>query len=87
MGLVFIAFGASLPDGIASLLVVRQGLGDMAVTNAIASNVFDILVCLGVPWFLKTAIVDPGSNVTVLSRGILQYMYIIIKLTINKSMS
>ncbi|CAG2177523.1 unnamed protein product [Oppiella nova] len=70
MGLVFIAFGASLPDAIASLLVVRQGLGDMAVTNAIGSNVFDILVCLGVPWFLKTAIVDPGSSVTVFSRGL-----------------
>ena len=75
MGLVFIAFGASIPDAISSLLVVRQGLGDMAVTNAIASNVFDILVCLGVPWFIKTAITNPGSNVTVLSRGIHVYHY------------
>ncbi|CAG2121090.1 unnamed protein product [Medioppia subpectinata] len=70
MGLVFIAFGASIPDAIASLIVVRQGLVDMALTNAIASNVFDILVCLGLPWFLKTAIIDPGSHIDVISRGL-----------------
>jgi Ca2+/Na+ antiporter len=37
----------------------------MAVSNAIGSNVFDILLCLGLPWFIKTAIVDPGSTVKV----------------------
>ena len=37
----------------------------MAVSNAIGSNVFDILVCLGVPWFIKTAIKDPGSTIKV----------------------
>lgn len=41
----------------------------MAVSNAIGSNVFDILICLGFPWFLKTVIVDPGTIVPVESRG------------------
>ena len=41
----------------------------MAVSNSIGSNVFDILVCLGLPWFLETAIVDPGSYVEVRSKG------------------
>jgi Ca2+/Na+ antiporter len=45
------------------------GHGDMAVSNAIGSNVFDILVCLGLPWFLDTAIVNPGEYVKVTSRG------------------
>ena len=40
--------------------------GDMAVSNAIGSNVFDILVCLGIPWFIQTAIVKPGSTVKVI---------------------
>lgn len=43
--------------------------GDMAVSNAIGSNVFDILVCLGLPWFFKTAIIQPGSHVKVISKG------------------
>ena len=41
----------------------------MAVSNSIGSNVFDILVCLGLPWFLETAIVDPGGYVEVRSKG------------------
>ena len=41
----------------------------MAVSNAIGSNVFDILVCLGLPWFISTAMYKPGSVVLVKSRG------------------
>ena len=41
----------------------------MAVSNAIGSNVFDILLCLGLPWFIKTAIVNPGSQIKVYSAG------------------
>lgn len=70
MGLTFIAFGVSLPDVIASLIVVREGHGDMAVSNAIGSNVFDILICMGVPWLLKT-IMKNGEPVEVYSQGLL----------------
>lgn len=41
----------------------------MAVSNAVGSNVFDILICLGLPWFIKTAVIKPGSEVTVISKG------------------
>ena len=39
------------------------GLGDMAVSNTIGSNVFDILVGLGVPWAVQTMCVSYGSVV------------------------
>ena len=45
------------------------GYGDMGVSNAVGSNVFDILVCLGLPWFLKTGIINPGSTIKVYSKG------------------
>lgn len=70
MGLTFLAAGASIPDAISSLLVVRDGFGDMAVSNAVGSNVFDILLCLGLPWFLQTVVVEPGSKIPVRSRGL-----------------
>ncbi|XP_063237758.1 probable sodium/potassium/calcium exchanger CG1090 [Bacillus rossius redtenbacheri] len=70
MGLTFVAAGVSVPDALSSLAVVKEGYGDMAVSNAVGSNVFDILVCLGLPWFMQTAIVKPGSHVNVYSKGL-----------------
>ncbi|CAB3378124.1 Hypothetical predicted protein [Cloeon dipterum] len=70
MGLTFVAAGVSVPDALSSLAVVKEGYGDMAVSNAVGSNVFDILICLGLPWFLQTAVISPGSTVTVISKGL-----------------
>lgn len=56
MGLTFLAAGTSIPDALSSVLVARDGKGDMAVANAIGSNVFDILLGLGFPWLLATII-------------------------------
>ncbi len=36
--------GPSIPDLIASVLVAKQGRGEMAVANAVGSNIFDITV-------------------------------------------
>uniref|UniRef100_A0A8C1KJ21 Sodium/potassium/calcium exchanger 4-like n=1 Tax=Cyprinus carpio TaxID=7962 RepID=A0A8C1KJ21_CYPCA len=71
MGITFLAAGTSVPDCIASLIVARQGLGDMAVSNTIGSNVFDILVGLGVPWGIQTMAVNYGSVVKINSRGLI----------------
>ncbi|XP_031747325.1 sodium/potassium/calcium exchanger 4 isoform X2 [Xenopus tropicalis] len=70
MGITFLAAGTSVPDCMASLIVARQGLGDMAVSNSIGSNVFDILVGLGVPWGLQTMIINYGSTVKINSKGL-----------------
>jgi Ca2+/Na+ antiporter len=69
MGLTIIAAGTSVPDAISSVVVAKSGQGDMAVSNAIGSNVFDILLGLGLPYFLsnvlkgKTPVVDTASLV------------------------
>ncbi|CAG7822339.1 unnamed protein product [Allacma fusca] len=70
MGLTFVAAGVSVPDALSSLAVIKEGFGDMAVSNAVGSNVFDILICLGLPWFLSTVIVNPGVSVKVFSKGL-----------------
>ena len=82
----------SVPDCLSGVAVVKQGNGDMAISNAIGSNVslskyhncypqrniynlphsiiflfvkvFDILMCLGLPWFLQTVVISPGSEVS-----------------------
>jgi Ca2+/Na+ antiporter len=57
MGLVVLAAGTSVPDCLASVAVAKEGKGDMAVSNAIGSNVFDILLGLGLPWYLAIDVV------------------------------
>lgn len=52
MGLVVLAAGTSVPDAMGSIAVAKDGLGDMAVANAVGSNTFDILLGLGLPWFV-----------------------------------
>lgn len=52
VGLTVLAVGTSVPDLLSSLVVARQGKGDMAVSNAVGSNIFDILVGLGVVWMV-----------------------------------
>lgn len=52
VALTVLAAGTSIPDLFASVVVARQGRGDMAVANAVGSNVFDILIGLGLPWML-----------------------------------
>ncbi|MEQ2287421.1 hypothetical protein AMECASPLE_012330 [Ameca splendens] len=71
MGITFLAAGTSVPDCMASVIVARQGLGDMAISNSIGSNVFDILVGLGLPWALQTLCIDYGSNIHLNSRGLI----------------
>lgn len=53
MGLIVLAVGTSVPDAMGSMIAARSGEANMAIANAIGSNVFDILIGLGVPWFMR----------------------------------
>lgn len=63
IALTILAGGTSVPDMLASVIVARKGRGDMAVSNAVGSNTFDILICLGLPWLVY--ILVTGREVTV----------------------
>ncbi|XP_063335666.1 sodium/potassium/calcium exchanger 1-like isoform X6 [Pelmatolapia mariae] len=69
MGLTILAAGTSIPDLITSVIVARKGLGDMAVSSSVGSNIFDITVGLPVPWLLYSAIHSFGP-VAVSSNGL-----------------
>lgn len=56
MGQVVIAAGTSVPDALSSILVAKNGQGDMAVANVLGSNIFNIFLGLGLPWLLKSLI-------------------------------
>jgi len=60
IALTVLAIGTSIPDFFSSAIVAKQGRGDMAVSNAIGSNIFDILMGLGLP-FLIVMLISGGS--------------------------
>ncbi|XP_061102950.1 sodium/potassium/calcium exchanger 1-like [Conger conger] len=69
MGLTILAAGTSIPDLITSVIVARKGLGDMAVSSSVGSNIFDITVGLPVPWLLFS-LVNGMVPVPVSSNGL-----------------
>ncbi|XP_075891497.1 sodium/potassium/calcium exchanger 2-like isoform X8 [Nelusetta ayraudi] len=69
MGLTILAAGTSIPDLITSVIVARKGLGDMAVSSSVGSNIFDITVGLPFPWLLWT-LLNGLSPVQVSSNGL-----------------
>ncbi|ETO21996.1 hypothetical protein RFI_15208 [Reticulomyxa filosa] len=69
MGLTLLAIGTSLPDCFSSVLVAKNGKGTMAVSSALGGNVFDIGICAGLSFFLKSLLsggqpirVEGGAN-------------------------
>jgi Ca2+/Na+ antiporter len=62
--------GTSLPEVVSSIIITRNGKGGMAISNSIGSNVFDILMCLGLPWFIENVIIKSFQPIQVYSKGI-----------------
>lgn len=71
IGLTVGAAGTSLPNMFASMLVARQGYADMAISNAFGSNIFNIFIALGLPWFLQVWFVEPSKTFRLESADIL----------------
>jgi len=69
MGLTILAAGTSVPDLITSMIVARQGHGDMAISSSIGSNIFDVTIGLPIPWLLYSALND-GSPVKIKNEGL-----------------
>ncbi|XP_014775041.1 sodium/potassium/calcium exchanger 4 [Octopus bimaculoides] len=69
IGFTILAMGTSMPDCIASIIVAKDGFLDMAISNTIGSNIFDILIGLGFPWLLQS-VVNDNKGVIVYSRGL-----------------
>ena len=69
MGLTFLAAGTSVPDLITSVLVAKEGKGDMAVSSSIGSNLFDVTVGLPLPWLIFCAVNQKAIDVNSTGMG------------------
>ncbi|MBD3270589.1 calcium/sodium antiporter [Candidatus Peregrinibacteria bacterium] len=64
VALTVLAAGTSVPDLLASIFVARKNSGDMAVSNAIASNTFDVMIGIGLPWLTYIIITQQPLTVS-----------------------
>jgi len=68
IALTILAVGTSIPDLMSSIIVARKGQGDMAIANAVGSNIFDIAIGLGLPWIF--IILWRGESVQVVTENL-----------------
>ncbi|KAL4121700.1 hypothetical protein QTP88_014161 [Uroleucon formosanum] len=53
MGIGVLAVGSSIPEAVSGIINAQNGEGSMSISSALGSNTMDILLCLGLPWFIK----------------------------------
>ena len=58
IGLTIVALGTSLPELVTSVVAARKGENDLAVENVVGSNIFNILLILGVSSFITPITLD-----------------------------
>jgi len=71
-----LAVGTSIPDLFSSLVVSKQGRGGMAISNAVGSNIFDVLIGLGLPFMI--IILSTGGKATLDVGNIEQSVYFLL---------
>jgi Ca2+/Na+ antiporter len=59
-----------VPDLISSLIVARKGKVDMAISNALWSNVFDILFGLWVPYLIYFWFISSETTIAIDSENL-----------------
>ncbi|XP_015181431.1 PREDICTED: sodium/potassium/calcium exchanger 3-like isoform X1 [Polistes dominula] len=70
MGITFLSAGGNMPELVSIVILSRQGNGDMAMSNTLGANTLDILLCLGLPWLIKSLM--SGKDIEIIS-GALSY--------------
>ncbi len=61
VGLTIVAFGTSLPELVTSVVACRKGSSDMALGNVIGSNIFNVLLTLGLCSIISPIAIDVVS--------------------------
>ncbi|XP_044267165.1 sodium/potassium/calcium exchanger 4-like [Tribolium madens] len=74
LGLTFLAAGGCLPEAISITIMSRRGEGSMGVSNSLGANTMNILLSLGMPWFLKTIVMGTDENAFIqITSGSIEY--------------
>ncbi len=81
IGITIVAVGTSLPEIVSSIMAARRGHGEMAIGNIFGSNIFNILMVLGITSIIHPLnINEPIHPDLLITTGITCLLYILMLL-------
>jgi cation:H+ antiporter len=79
IGLTIVAVGTSLPEFVTSIMAIKKGENEIAIGNVVGSNIFNILLILGVSSVVNPLIVNIVGLIDVLfmiASSVLLYLFV-----------
>ncbi len=81
IGISIVAIGTSLPEIVSSLMAAKRGHGEMAIGNVFGSNIFNILMVLGVTALIKPLeITEPIQADLIFTTGLSCFLLVLIRI-------
>jgi cation:H+ antiporter len=81
IGVSIVAVGTSLPEIVSSIMAAKRGHGEMAIGNVFGSNIFNILMVLGITSLIKPLeITEPIQADLVFTTGLSCFLLILIRI-------
>lgn len=77
IGITIVALGTSLPEAVTSIIAIRKNAVEIAVGNIIGSNIFNLLLVLGVTSLVKPITFPQEYNFDLIFLSIITLMIII----------
>ncbi len=82
VGLTIVSVGTSLPELVTSIVAARKGESDIAIGNAVGSNIFNLLFVLGLSSAIHSIAIHPEvfyDMLIMILATILTYIFAITK--------
>ncbi|XP_022904881.1 sodium/potassium/calcium exchanger 5-like [Onthophagus taurus] len=75
LGLTFLGMVGCLGETFSIAIMSRKGEGKMGVSNALGANTMNILLSLGLPWFIQTLVLGADSDAYIyIESGAMEYV-------------
>lgn len=81
IGISIVALGTSLPEIVSSIMAAKRGHGEMAIGNVFGSNIFNILMVLGITALIKPLeITEPIQADLIFTTGLSCFLLVLIRM-------
>jgi cation:H+ antiporter len=81
IGLTVLAVGTSLPELVASVAATMRGHAELAIGNVVGSNIFNLLLVLGVTSVIRPIPLQPGGHLDLLVVAVLSLILFLVSMT------